>query len=364
MHEGIEEIREAVLEYGDDTQAYKALGNIRVVKHDTEPYLLFNYTERAEFEGTWNAVERVSRGLILNYRTAELVALPFEKFFNLEQKPETSLLNLPNQQCEVTSKLDGSLGILYWCSDGPAIATRGSFTSEQALWATRFLRERFDLSRLDRDVTLLFEIIYPENRVVLDYDIQEALVLIGARNMSDEFDYQYHALRHFGLLYGFLVTPLIGRAKIDEIAPFMGAVCGVEGWVARFPTGLRVKIKTDEYKRLHRLISQLTPKHVRDLLLQEGPAWTEYLSTLPDEFYKEATSLRQQIMRQVTQQETTILAAYESIKHLASESRKAYALEVIARHKAISGYLFALLDGQPLRPLLLKNLELTEEVLR
>src|SRR5258708_3429749 len=170
MHEGIETILEAVKRYGPYPNLYKELGFIRVVRHDTEPYLLFNYTEEAMFKNTWNDVERVSRGLIVNYLTYELVALPFTKFFGLEQQPETSLLNLPSSECEVTAKMDGSLGILYWCSDGPAIATRGSFTSDQAIWATKFLRERFDLSGLDRDITLLFEIIYPENRVVLDYD--------------------------------------------------------------------------------------------------------------------------------------------------------------------------------------------------
>ncbi len=264
MNEGIELLREHVRQHGPDTDAYRALGHIRAVRHADEPYLLFGYTEKATFEDTWNPVERVARGLILNYETAELVALPFAKFFNLEQRPEISLLHLPHEQCEVTAKQDGSLGILYWQSDGqPAIATRGSFSSEQALWATAHLRAHYDLSSLDRDVTLLFEIIYPDNKIVLDYDSMEALMLIGARNMTDEFDYRYHAVRHIGLRYGFPVTPLLGRAKLDEIAPFMAAICGVEGWVARFPGGLRVKIKTEEYKRLHRLASQLTPNYVR-----------------------------------------------------------------------------------------------------
>lgn len=361
MHEGIETIREAIRWHKDDIEAYRALGRIRIVKHEMEPFILFNYTEEAAFQGGWNAVECISRGIIFNYQTAELVALPFPKFFNLEEQPDTSLPNLPPEPCEVTSKMDGSLGILYWCSDGqPAIATRGSFTSPQAQWATAFLRERFDLASLDRDITLLFEIIYPENRVVLDYGITEALVLIGARNMSNEFDYRYHAMRHFGLLYGLTVVPFIGQAKIHEIAPFMSAIMGVEGWVARFSEGLRVKIKTDEYRRLHRLVALLSPKHVRDLLMQEGEAWSEFLRLLPDEFYKEATALAEQILRQVGQKEAMIKAAFESIKHLAGVSRKAYALEVLARYKDMSAYLFALLDGHTLRTMLLKDLVLEE----
>src|SRR5437879_3247967 len=94
--EAINTIIEAMELYGPDRlDAYKSLGNIRVVRHATEPYLLFNYTEKAMHEDTWNEVERIARGLIMDYETGEVVALPFEKFFNLEQRRETSLLYLP-----------------------------------------------------------------------------------------------------------------------------------------------------------------------------------------------------------------------------------------------------------------------------
>jgi RNA ligase len=360
MNEGIEQLQAAALCYRADTKAYSVLGSIRAVTHPTEPYVLFNYTEEATFQGRWNAAERVSRGLIINYETGALVALPFGKFWNLEERPETSLLNLPGGNCEITAKADGSLGILYWTKEGPTIATRGSFTSDQALWATEFLRRRYNLASLDRDVTLLFEIIYPENRVVLDYDIMQDLVLIGARNMSDEFDYRHYAVRHFGLLYGFTVVPFIGQATLDEITPFMGALQGIEGFVARFPGGLRVKVKTDEYKRLHRIVSSLNLKHVRELLLSGGNAWESYPAGLPDEYYKEAARLAERMIAVVNQKYRFIQLYYQTIAGAAERSRKDYALAVKEFYPEYSAYLFAMLDGKDVWSMILKGIRLEE----
>src|SRR5262245_12579260 len=43
--------------------------------------LLFDYTTAAHIANRWNFFERVSRGLIVNRRTGEIVARPFDKFF-------------------------------------------------------------------------------------------------------------------------------------------------------------------------------------------------------------------------------------------------------------------------------------------
>lgn len=40
--------------------------------------LIFNYTELAQYKAEWNFFERVSRGLIINARTGEVVARPFD----------------------------------------------------------------------------------------------------------------------------------------------------------------------------------------------------------------------------------------------------------------------------------------------
>ncbi|HUY75621.1 MAG TPA: hypothetical protein VMV29_02545 [Ktedonobacterales bacterium] len=75
LDEGVLTILEAVRALGPDVRAYRALGAIGVTRQDD--LLLFNYTKRATYAGTWNPVERVCRGLMVHWPSATLAALPF-----------------------------------------------------------------------------------------------------------------------------------------------------------------------------------------------------------------------------------------------------------------------------------------------
>ena len=66
----------------------------------------------------------------------------------------------------------------------------------------------------------------------------------------------------------------LGTKKIDNF----------EGFVVEFDSGMRVKVKLDEYVYLHRLLTQLTPKSIWDLLRQDKPL-DELLEIAPDETY-------------------------------------------------------------------------------
>jgi RNA ligase len=169
-------------------------GFVRVRTHPHDPDTqIFNYTEKAQYEKHWNYVTKQCRGLI--HRRGEVLARPFDKFFNLgEHDYDTSDVFAPDRLVEMTDKMDGSLGILYpWPGDGFkmrhqwAIATRGSFESEQAIHATDVLRNKYPDFKPAPGFTYLFEIVYPENRIVLDYGDQDDLILLGMRNIDRGF---------------------------------------------------------------------------------------------------------------------------------------------------------------------------------
>ncbi len=353
-HGGVAEVLAAVRAWGYDTAAYKALGDIAVTRQDE--LLLFHYTPRATYARRWNAVERVCRGLIIHVPSATLRALPFAKFFNLGEMPETQPEALPGGPIEVTAKMDGSLGILYRTAAGPAMATRGSFAGAQAVWATAHLRARYDLRDLLADLTLLFEIIYPANRVVLNYGSLEALVLLGARRF-DGSELAYPELAALAGRYGFPPVPAVQVGSVADLLPLAESASGNEGWVVRWPNGLRVKIKTAEYLRLHRARYSLTAETVRAALLTGE--WPAFLLALPEEFQPEARALAAAVEARVaaeTARLTTIFAAVKAT--LPDPSRKTFALQVQADHLADAGYLFELWQGQPLRPLILRRIDL------
>jgi len=107
---------------------------------------LFNYSEKCTYGRVWDDITLQCRGLIVNRHTGEVVERPFPKFFNLGE--QLNYGQLPQDLTyQVFEKVDGSLGILYRHEFSYRIATRGSFTSEQALWATDFI-QKFDLTGL------------------------------------------------------------------------------------------------------------------------------------------------------------------------------------------------------------------------
>src|ERR1700683_3484778 len=152
-------------------------GYIRQQFHPGEPLAILNYTEKAQFDRVWNDATRQCRGLLYKVFGQEVVARPFPKFFNYgEEDVHHSYYHTP---VTVTDKLDGSLGILYPVGHyGWAIATRGSFTSPQALHGTAKLQEYLKTWEPADGSTYLFEIIYPANRIVCNYYDTDDLFLL------------------------------------------------------------------------------------------------------------------------------------------------------------------------------------------
>ena len=113
-----------------------AEGYILVQKHPTADIYIYNYSKSCSLEGKWNEATIQCRGIIVD-KGYNILARPFPKFFNYEEIEDKSII--PGGAADAYEKIDGSLGITYWIDDVPYIATRGSFTSEQALHATGVL---------------------------------------------------------------------------------------------------------------------------------------------------------------------------------------------------------------------------------
>jgi RNA ligase len=329
---------------------------IHKARHPTRPLYLYDYTRKAMFDGFWTPETMACRGLILD-ETGVVVARPLDKFFNLDEHESTRLSALPDGPLEITDKLDGSLIVLRWDDDEPVCSTRGAFISEQAVWATSYLRARHDLAGLDRDLTLCFEAIYPANRVVLNYGDREELVLLAARRIDNGAELAYEDLAALAERFGLPLVPRHRVASLGELLTLAEAAEGIEGWVVRFSNGVRVKIKVAEYRRLHKLISGLNAARVRDALLGQG--LEELLLALPEEFWPDVRTIGATIEARVATEESRLRAVHADLLAGGAESRKAYALLARERHQADMPYLFPLLDGKDIRPLLLKAVDLT-----
>ncbi|HRW22626.1 MAG TPA: RNA ligase [Bacteroidales bacterium] len=156
-------------------------GFVVETKHQSLDIYLYNYTRKCTYEKMWNEVTLICRGLILD-KNKNIVALPLRKFFNYEEYGTEIIENeLRGKKYHVYNKIDGSCGILWEFQGHYGIATRGSFESEQAIYATKLLNEKYinKVKELDTDkFTYVFEIVFPDNRIVVDYGNLSELIFL------------------------------------------------------------------------------------------------------------------------------------------------------------------------------------------
>ena len=254
-------------------------GYVMAQKHPLHNLWIYNYSQFAQYEGLWNDVTMMCRGLILD-ENYNIVARPFKKFFNIEEHSPNDIPNLP---FEAFMKLDGSLGILYFYDGKPYIASRGSFNSEQSNFATKLLYEKYSHSfnKLSNKRTYLFEIIYPENRIVVDYKGLEDIILLAIIDNESGNDIDFPHLDNY---LGFkTVKKYDGIKDISKIRELGND--NEEGFVVKFSNNFRVKIKLAEYLRLHRLITQISNVDIWEHL-RNGNSMSEILDRVPDEFFE------------------------------------------------------------------------------
>lgn len=239
--------------------------------HPNLPLTIYNYTDKVQWENLWDDVTLMSRGLVVD-NSGNIIARPFKKFFNLSEGK-----TIVTDDYEIFEKYDGSLGILFFYSGNWILASRGSFTSEQAIKGKEILDKSCDYVLLDKNNTYCFEIIYRENKIVVDYGDYEGCILTVVFNTQtgEEQDIYMWELPTASS-YNF-ETPL---NKLHEVIRDTD-----EGYVVRFSNGERCKIKGAEYLRLHKMMSEMSTTAVWGCLIK-GDSVLELIHNFPDEFFQ------------------------------------------------------------------------------
>lgn len=326
---------------------------VSMTRHPADrDWVVYNYTPVAQYSREWSNVTTKCRGLVVWNPSHKVLARPFPKFFNLGELSRSDVRL--SKTFELREKMDGSLGIAYEHPDGrTAIATRGSFSSDQATWATNWLRSHHPDWESPEGITTLFEIIYPENRIVVDYGDRAELVLIGAIvnatgedvPMDDVDWWPGERARSFGF---------VEKARHAEEILKDARLDGHEGLVAAYykagEPAFRVKLKREEYVELHRIVFGLSSHTIWEAL-REGQDARELVAVLPDEMHEWARSWADDL----TAQHAGVMGAASSDYHDLTadledrmpeaeerEYRKAFA--ATATKRDYPGIMFALLD--------------------
>jgi RNA ligase len=318
-------------------------GRIRVSRHHELDLCILNYSATVQYERFWTPATRACRGLIVD-GDGQVRARPWPKFFNLGE-PEAEAGAGP---VDVTDKMDGSLGILYPTPDGPAVATRGSFVSEQALHATELLRTRYRSFDPNPVWTYLYEIIYPGNRIVVDYGGMDDLVLLGAVDTTTG-----RSVAHHHAVEGW-PGPVVERFHHETLTQALAAPerPNREGVVIHFThSDTRIKVKYPDYLRLHRLVTGLSTKAVFEHL-KSGKPLDELLGVAPDELFPAIHAVAGPLQEGYDTLVGQIKAYYAQVCDRAHPAvdRKAFAQAVLALDFPLRHTLFELADTGRVNP--------------
>lgn len=323
----------------ENVESFVNQGYISKRKHPTHDLYILNYTPKTQYEGFWNELTMQCRGLIIdsNYN---IKSRCFNKFFNLEEVRNEVYSRLEaGLGFSLNEKIDGSLGILYWINNEPFIATRGSFESKQSLVANKILK-KYNTDKLKPEVTYLFEIVYPENKICVDYGKEQKLVLLATIETFSGQEIQ-------------IETPFEKASCFDLGSDFLEIkklnLPNKEGFVVRFEDGYRFKIKFEDYVKMHSLLFSLSSKTIWNNLRSNTPINIE---NLPDETYNWVKKVKKDIEESFRTIEQDSIKVFKSIQHL---DRKEFAQ--VAKQYKNSSVLFKMLDNKPYKDIIWKIVE-------
>lgn len=327
-------------------------GRVTARKHPDLPYIVYNYAPEIQYSNSWDRVTRACRGLILDDHF-NIVARPYEKFFNLGQ------VDLPfqfNEPVEIMDKADGSLGIMYPIHHPEGydvlwgIATRGSFESEQAKMATKIYQERYTHLMPMPGYTMLFEIVGPDNRIVLEYPENDLILLGAVENtrgyyispLQAQSMWIHRETKEYTTWSGKMIEVMDFKTLTDALGHMTRK--NAEGYVVRHHNFM-VKLKQPDYIDLHAIVTNLSEKKVWEHL-RDGK-FGHLLEVVPDEWHGWLNKTSGDLRGEYFRIEDEIFAIWATIKAIADFKkmpRKDFAILVNKEYKAHAKYLFLVYD--------------------
>lgn len=298
---------------------------------------IFDYTNHCMFERAWDEYTMQARGLVLDDQ-GKIIARPWRKFFNANERPETRLEALPAETPELSDKMDGSMIIVFHDDQtGWRAITRGCWDNVQTKYANAWLEKNHQV--LDKKNTYIFELIAPWNRLVIPY-AKDEMILLGIVETTSGKDASYAQVSIAASAMGFPAVKFETK-PISSISLEDPKIRDREGYVARYSNGLRVKLKYQQYMILHKILTGLSVKGIWETLSTNNEPSFE---NVPDEFMEWFRKQRDGLKKSYSEIEEKAKVLFKSIPP--QPTRKDYAVEY-RKYPDLCPILFLMLDKHP-----------------
>lgn len=231
----------------------------------------FNFSKEAFFDGVWNKQTIVARGLYINTRTMNVVARGFNKFFNINERPETKLEMLQySLQFPVTCyvKENGYLGLVSYNeeTDDLFITSKSTPEGDFSTWLREAVYNKMtpeaiakmkEMAKNDK-VTFVFENVdMKHDPHIIEYPKSELYLLAIIKNDIKFAQYDYDQVVNIGNELGLKVK--VKAYTINSYSEFFdwynevtaegyeydGRI--IEGFVIEDANGFMVKVKLNYY---------------------------------------------------------------------------------------------------------------------
>ena len=236
----------------------------------------FNFTRKAFQESRWNSRTITSRGLFCDNVTGEVIARSFNKFFAVNERPETQLGALKNTlsfPLFVYKKENGFLGICSYHKDFPNNLFLASKSTNQGEYADYFknifnnimpnnLQIEFANFLKSMNCSAVFEVIDPEHDPhIVEYNQQDIVLLALIEN-----NFEYHQMPYWLVRATARIFKINCKIAVEVIKDWNSFITfyerskqekECEGYVIEDSKGYQLKIKNDWYKYWKRMRSVL-----------------------------------------------------------------------------------------------------------
>lgn len=303
------------------------LRSINFVQKDN--LLLLKYNIKV-FNSGWYDLLKLCRGKVVDIETRKVVTYPFDKFFNINEVPgyEFDTINELTRTASyifVSDKIDGSTISVSKYNGNLLITTNGAFENDMTEWARQLLDEKYPEfeSNIKDGYTYIFELVHPDNRIILNYGNKKCLYLLNIREHKTYKLLPLAKVHKVAKVFGFEIPQVFDFGSLQYLITLAQTSSNTnkEGWVLRIgqPDGTEkmVKIKYEEYFALHRIKDHLRAKHVYDAML--GGYLDDMLAVASDEtratvvkYANEISQLQKNIEKEVIETGNGYLNKYHT----------------------------------------------------
>lgn len=267
----------------------------------------YNFTNDVFYDKRWNEITCTARGLFIDTEANKIVSRSYNKFFNIEEVPETRLRNLYKTVCfplKAYKKENGFLGIVSYNEkkDDLLICSKSTSTGPFAKMARDLilkLNKNAILDIVKNGKSLVFEIIDIGNDPhIIKYNESHVVLLECIDNTFEYKNASYNELEEMAIKINCPVKQLeYTFNNWDEFYSFYQRIekdtnLEIEGWVFEDTNNFHFKYKTRYYKfwKAMRHMKDTMCKSVKTITtfkdLQEVKIYN-YMKTIPTDKLEE-----------------------------------------------------------------------------